>query len=229
LIKSFQKKIKDVFGEVTPNIQIRDGEGYRRKNFCLQYPSIISLFILSVFDYKVKDGMDIPDFIFDMPNKHKVSFLRDLFDDEGTVSIKDETITIGVKPLKPITKIRRLLIALKINPSDIFIHGGIKNISLRRKRDIQLFNRVIGFKHPLKSYKLNKIIEQGWKFDRYPDGEVQNKIVHFLQRVEEASTGEIVKLLERHPVTVREHLNKLMIESLIRSRKTPGQNVWSIK
>jgi len=173
LIKLFQEKIKKIFGDIDANIQIRSGKGYRRKNYVLQYPTILSLFVLSVFDYKTKEKMELPNFIFKMSEKSKCYFLRALFDDEGTVNIKEKRIVIGLKPKKPIEGIRNLLISLKFHPTKLYKSGNILKISLQKKRDIILFNKIIGFKHPLKKEKLIIIIEKGWKFDRRMNEQTQ--------------------------------------------------------
>ena len=102
LIENFKKLVKKVFGEIEPNIQVRKGKKYTRPNYCLQYPSIISLFILSIFDYQTKEKMDLPNFILKSSKKSRCLFLRALFDDEGTISHKEKAITIGLKPIKPI-------------------------------------------------------------------------------------------------------------------------------
>jgi len=226
LINSFQEKMKKIFGEIDANIQIRNGPGYRRKNFCLQYPSIISLFILSVFDYKTGEEMDIPNFIFELPEKAKFSFLRALFDDEGTVNIKEKRIVIGLKPQKPIEQIRNLLIYLKFHPTKIYESGNILKISLQKKKDIILFNKIIGFKHPLKQRKLNLIIEKGWKFDRYINS--KQEIISFLEERNEARTIEITKFLKRQPDTIRKHLNNLKKEGLIFNRNGNNGYLWRV-
>lgn len=166
LIKSFQEKIKNIFGQIKVNVQVRDGEKYSRKNYLLQYPTIISLFILSIFNYKTKEGMELPKFIFELSGKEQCSFLRALFDDEGTISTKEKRIVIGLKPKKSIEQIRDLLTNLKFYPTKIYESGNIFKISLQKKRDIILFKKIIGFKHPAKKERLDIIIKTGWKFDR---------------------------------------------------------------
>lgn len=228
LIKSFQKKIKKIFGNISANIQVRSGKGYRRKNYVLQYPTIISCFVLSVFNYKAKEEMELPNFIFKMSKKSKCSFLRALFDDEGTVNIKEKRIVIGLKPQKPIEEIRNLLIHLKFHPTKIYKSGNILKISLQKNKDIILFNKIVGFKHPNKRKKLDIIINKGWKFDRYIKGIARNKIISFLKDKKEANTFEIIKFLERTPATVRGYLNDLKKDDLIFNRKTNKCYMWRI-
>jgi len=235
LIESFQEKIKNVFGDVKADVQIRDGARYKRKNFYLQYPSIVSLFILSVFDYKTGEEMDVPNFIFKMSKKCQCSFLRALFDDEGTVDIKEKRIVIGLKPQKPIEQIRNLLIYLKFCPTKIYKSGNILKISLQKKEDINLFNRIIGFKHPIKKRKLNIIIKAGWKFDRDINQEFRKKILLFLRERRSGKTKEIIKYLNKSPSSTRKYLSKLKNKNLILSRRVRNERsngwnyLWSLK
>ncbi len=166
LIQEFQKSIKEVFGDVDVNIQVRDGPTYRRKNYLLQYPTIISLYILSVFDCKSGDNKSIPNIIFELSQEEKCSFLKALFDDEGSVNIKDKSISIGLKPLNQIEALKKLLITLDFLPTNIFWTGGINRIKVGKQKDILLFKDLIGFDHPGKKEKLDLIIKNGWKFLR---------------------------------------------------------------
>ena len=228
LIESFKDKVKKVFGNIEPNVQIRSGIGYRRENFCLQYPTIISLIVLSVFDCHSNDKKDLPNFIFELPEKAKCYFLRALFDDEGTVSVEEKRICIGLKPKKIVKKIRDLLTSLKFNPGRIFFSGNIHKINIDKRKDILLFRNLIGFKHPLKANKLNLIIKNGWKFNRYENGEVKDKILFFIKEKKKTNTEELIKLLRRHPSTIRMHLNNLENKNLINSRREKNNLLWSL-
>ncbi len=228
LIESFKEKVRRVFGNIEPNIQIRNGGNYTRDNYCLQYPTILSMFILSVFDCQSNELKDAPEFIFDLPIRAKCSFLRALFDDEGTVSVKDKAITIGLKPIKIVEKIRSLLIELGFNPSKIFMSGGVNKIILCRKEDIILFNEIIGFKHPSKNEKLISIIKNGWKFNRYINGEVKEKIVEIIKDKKTANLKDFAIILNRHPETIRRHLNNMQKEKFIISKRENNEFLWSL-
>lgn len=229
LIKQFMLKISDVFGEIKPNIQIRNGEGYRRNNFLLQYPTIISLFIQSVHDFKSKDDKEIPSFIFKLNSEKKCVFLRALYDDEGTVSISDKSITIGVKPKKAINIIRKLLIEEGFNPGRIYPNGVIHKVKLSRKKDIFLFKQKIGFKHPEKNKKLNTIIKNGWKFERYLNGVVRSKINSFIIERNGATILDLREHLNRSAETVREHLKKMESEGKISRDRSTIPHLWSLR
>lgn len=229
LIESFKEKVKKVFGNIEPNMQVRNGPSYKRENYQLQYPTIVSLFILSIFDCQSNEKKDIPNFIFELSKKAKYRFLRALYDDEGTVAVEDKSITIGLKPKEVVNKIRSLLANLDFNPSKIFFSGEIYKIKIGKSKDIRLFKRLIGFKHPLKTRKLDLIIKRGWKFNRYENEEAEKRIVYFLKDKQIAKTEEIIRLLNRCPSTTREHLNNLKNKNFIVNKRDKEHFVWSIK
>lgn len=235
LIEFFQKKIKKIFGDIEANVQIRDGGGYRKKNYVLQYPTIISLFVLSVFNYQTKDKMTLPSFISKMSKKSRCYFLRALFDDEGTISIKEKRIVIGLKPRKPTEDIKDLLLGLGFYPTKIYKSGNILKISLQKKRDIFLFKKIIGFKHTSKKEKLDLIIKKDWKFDRNFNQETEQKIILSLKKIGEMETEEFIKLLDKSPSVVRKYLLKLKKDKLILTKKIKNNRgngwhyLWSLK
>lgn len=185
LIKHFKVKMKEIFGDIEPTIQIRkDKSKYNRPNFYLSYPSIVSLLILSIFNYEPYIRMNIPQFIFDCPYKFKCKFLRAIFDDEGTVSVKRKRIRITLKPRPPLKDIRELLISLGINASKIYCSGGQHKLDISKQGSVRLFRKLVGFKHPLKNKKLNLIIKRGWKFERYSQGVTQRKILLMIRKKE---------------------------------------------
>lgn len=179
LIEAFKQLVKKVFGEIEPNIQIREKGNYTRPNYCLQYPSILSAFVLSIFDYKPAEKMDIPEFIFKMSRKAKGKFLRALFDDESCVTIK-KGITIGLKPIKPLFRIKTLVNSLGIKTSKAYAkpykHGKMWCFCIRSMRGLKLFSKLIGFKHLGKIKRLSLAINQKRKFERYDNHEPKEKI-----------------------------------------------------
>ena len=131
LVESFQYLIKEIFGDIEPKIYIREGieygKKYNRPNYAIQYPTILSLFVLSVFDYKVGDDMNLPNFINKLSFEEKCVFLRALYDDEGYVSIKYRLVRIGLKPYNVVKDINNLLKDIGIETK------GVKHMSKRDK------------------------------------------------------------------------------------------------
>lgn len=218
LIENFQKLIKKVFGEIEPNIQIRKGGNYTRPNYYLQYPSIMSAFVLSVFDYKADKEMDVPSFIFNMSKESKARFLRAIFDDEGCVEEKNKKIQFGLKPINPLLNIKELLNEFNIKTGKI--HKRITNsFEIAEQNSILLFNKIIGFKHPKKIKRLNNIIKKGWRFKRYYNNEAKNKIIKLLRCNKGLKVDEIGKVLQRNKGTIQVHLSDLRKEGKIFSKR----------
>lgn len=236
LIKSFQELMKTVFGDVEAGVIVRNGPGYRRDNYVLQYPSIISIIVLSVFDYKVDEDMDVPPFIFDMPKKAKARFLRAIFDDEGCVVKNDKKIQFGLKPIKPLLNIKKLLSELGIKTGGIY-KGTTHRFEIAEQNSILLFRNIIGFKHPEKIKKLDNMIVKGWKFKRYYNGEAKEKIIELLRNKSSLCVKEISYILKRKDVTVREHLNNLREKGKAFNRRIQQRvnstnsfpNIWFVR
>ena len=233
LIKSFNKKMKRIFGEIEPKIYVRDGLNYRRPNYYVQYPSIIALFVLSIFDYKVNEGMDIPLFIFQMSKKAKARFLRAIFDDEGSVSENNKNITFSLKPIKPLKNIVKLLNEFNIRTGSIHTGNDVSRFGIAEQNSILNFQKFISFEHPKKIKRLDNIIKTGWKFKRYYNGEAKEKIIVLLKENQNLNTKEISEILQRNKTTVKMHLNNLKEEGKIFNQRENNKNSiidnWFIK
>ena len=236
LVNNFIRLVKDVFGEIEPNIQVRDGYNYTRPNYYLQYPSVMSAFVLSVFDYKPDEDMDIPSFIFDMSKEAKARFLRAIFDDEGTVMKNDKKIQFGLKPIKPLLNVKKLLSELGIKTGGVY-KGSIYKFEIAEQNSILLFSEIIGFKHHKKIERLKFMINKGWKFRRYYNGEAKDKIMELLKYNPGLRIGEINKVLERSNATIQKHLGDLKKNGKVFNKRIQQRinntntfpNVWFIK
>ena len=215
LIKEFQNLMKQVFGDITPNILVRDKKPhYRRPNYVLQYPTIISLFVLSIFDYKTKENMTLPKFIFKMSKKAKCRFLRAIFDDEGTIN--DKSIVLGMKPQHIIQGIKNLLEDIGIKTPKIRkLNRGMHSIEIRKGEYVKKFEELIGFKHPRKAKILGNIINIGWKFERYDNYEAPTKIINFLKNNNKSSIKDLSLHLNRGECNIREHMRNLKNKGLV--------------
>lgn len=218
LIEAFKQLVKKVFGEIEPNTQIREKGNYTRPNYCLQYPSILSAFVLSIFNYKPDEKMDIPDFIFKMPRKAKGKFLRAIFDDEASVRINKE-VAIGLKPIKPLTHVRMLVEALGIKTSNLSSYriksGSMHRFSIGSMRSLKLFNKLVGFKHPTKAKKLNLTINHQRKFERYCNNEPKQRIMNLLLEKNTLKAIEMSRILKRSKSTIDWHLKNMQKEGII--------------
>ena len=239
LIEYFQALIRKVFGNIEPNIITRNGGSYTRENYVLQYPSIISLFILNVFDYKTDVNMELPSFLFDMGLNAKARFLRAMFDDESCVQVKRKKILFGLKPIKPVLDVIKLLNEFDIRTGKIhkYTNRIYNKFEIADQNSIIKFKISIGFKHPEKIKKLNKIIENRWRFERYCNYKAKERIIEIIRMNGELEVSQISKILKRHNGTVQRHLEDLKKEGKLDSHKVQRRinntntfpNAWHIK
>ena len=239
LIEFFQNLMRIVFGEIEPNIIRRNGVHYKRENYVLQYPSIVSLFVLNVFDYKTDADMELPSFLGYMPTQAKARFLRAMFDDESCVQVNSKAILFGLKPLKPVLDVMKLLNEFGIRTGRIhkYTKGIYNKFEIADQSSILKFKIFIGFKHPEKIRKLNRIIENGWRFERYCNHKAKERIIELIRMSGELEVSQISKILKRHKGTVQQHLENLKKEGKLNSHKVQRRinntntfpNVWNIQ
>lgn len=225
LIKTFQKLVKRVFGEVNPTVYIRKGveygKKYNRPNYAIVYPTILSLFVLSVFNYKVKDNMEIPKFISKSSLKEKCRFLRALFDDEGSVIIRrtgHKQITFGLKPKKPLEDIHEVIKSIGINTSKIY-YDRLNRFSISGKKNIILFKNLIGFKHPKKRKRLDLMIKIGWEGNNRRGNKIKKTILNYLTNKKRLSTHDISNYLDKTPTFALRYLHMLEQNNIVSSEK----------
>ena len=238
LIDSFQDLVRNVFGDIEPNIIRRNGIGYTRENYVLQYPSIVSLFILNVFDYKTDIDLELPSFISNTNLSAKARFLRAFFDDESCVQVKSKKILFGLKPVKPVLDVIKLLNEFNIRTGSIHksTNGIYNKFEIGDQYSILKFKMFIGFKHPEKMKKLDKIIEIGWKFERFVNYIAKDKIIELIKNNGELEVSQISNILKRDKGTIQEHLENLRKEGKLESRKVQRRinntntfpNVWGV-
>ena len=238
LIDSFQDLVRNVFGDIEPNIIRRNGIGYTRENYVLQYPSIVSLFILNVFDYKTDIDMELSSFISNTNLSAKARFLRAFFDDESCVQVKSKKILFGLKPVKPVLDVIKLLNEFNIRTGSIHksTNGIYNKFEIGDQYSILKFKMFIGFKHPEKMKKLDKIIEIGWKFERFVNYIAKDKIIELIKNNGELEVSQISNILKRDKGTIQEHLENLRKEGKLESRKVQRRinntntfpNVWGV-
>ena len=211
LVNKFDRLISDVFGEIKSSLQTRTKGNYRRPNYQIVYPTIISYIILAIYDYKTtNEGQELPKAIFNLNKDAQCRFLRALFDDEGYVNLKRKVIRIGMKPKKCIEQTQKILQNVNIPTTDIIKEkkegGYFYSIRLSNSEGVIKFHKKIGFEHPMKKEKLNKLICKGWKFKRFSNGMAKIKIKELLKNNENITINQISKILKRTPSTIREHI-----------------------
>jgi len=179
---------KQVFGDVNYRLYLRLDKTYQ-----LHFPKIVGLILLRIGlkpGYKSITNYGIPNFIFKLNNKKKSIFIRQFFNDEGNVRLKDRRLqikqTLKVKLNKnklrsnPEKYAHRTLIDIKKLLSDvgitsiIFLGNYRKHdrkadweLSIYGKENLEKFQQKIGFDLNYKNELLSKAIKS-YKFPSAP-------------------------------------------------------------
>lgn len=218
LIKEFKNLMNKVFGNIKPTMSIRkDPLKYRRPNYVLQYPTIISFIVLRFWDYKTNDKMMFPEFIHELNEECKCTFLRALFDDEGYVPKNKKTVIIGMKPISNIIDIKKLLDSLGIYVKRIE-RKRLNILTLAKSDSVITFYKKIGFKHPKKKLRLEKIIEKGWKFKRHGNNEIRKWILDNINKGETLTKDRIAKQFNITKGATNFYLKELKTKRLLKSK-----------
>jgi hypothetical protein len=174
LIEIFKGMVRRVFGDIEPNITTRDGKpNYKRPNYYLRYPTILSVITLTVFKGKT-DPLEFPDHLV-KKNEHKISFLKAIYEDEGYVSDKDKNIVLRMKSREFIYGCKNILKELEIKSGKVFQskNKSYFGIKIAEGKSIRNFNKAIKLIHHLKKERIDNIIKIGWKFSRCNKNEQQ--------------------------------------------------------
>ncbi len=177
---------KKLFGDVDYKIYYRKDKIYQ-----LHFPKIVGIIVKLLGikpGYKSKTNYGIPSFIFNLNRKLQSIFVRQFFNDEGNVRLKDrrlqvkQTININVSkneakmnPLKyapnSLIDLQKLLHNLGIESKISLGHYRIKKadweLSIYRIENLKKFQKQIGFDLKYKSNLLDKAIKS-YKFPSAP-------------------------------------------------------------
>lgn len=168
LIDEVIDDVKSVFGEIQLNITQESRKRVKKdenkvhvlsyKIYIVRIPTII-WFIIKKFckSFGLKSAI-IPTSIWKNDKNVKGSFIRALFDDEGSVYVKEKKIKIKLANKKLIQQIKKLLRQLSIESGKIQKDGENYLINICRFRDLKTFSKLIGFTHIKKANRLNDLL-----------------------------------------------------------------------
>lgn len=168
IVDEVMDDVKSVFGEIQLNIIQESGEKIKKnenktyrwsyKIYIVRIPTIIWLIIKQFCKSFDSKSAVIPVSIWKGNKNIKASFLRALFDDEGSVYVKEKKIKIKLTNKKLIQQIKRLLGQLSIECGRIQKDGKNCLINICGFRDIKIFSELIGFTHTIKMSRLNDLL-----------------------------------------------------------------------
>lgn len=173
------------------------------------------------------ENWKVPQRILNNGHKIKSAYLRGLFDTDGTatMNLKQRTKRLALysKNKNALYKIKKILkidftIDSYITKSKKIYNNALYEwyvLSITNQSSIKKFNKKINFNHPRKRKKLKEIIKRyhGIQERHHNAKEI---IINLLNKNRKLNTTELTKSLERTDSTIREHLNSLLKERVIK-------------
>lgn len=173
------------------------------------------------------ENWKVPQKILDGNYRIKAVYLRGLFDTDGTVTmnLKRQTKRLALysknkNALRDIKKILKIDFNIDsyITKSEKIYNNALYKwhaLSITNQLSVKKFNEKINFNHPRKRKKLKEVIKSycGVQEKYYNTKEV---IINFLNTNVRLSTKDLTKSLKRADSTIREHLNSLLKEEVIK-------------
>ena len=248
--KNIVKCAKSIFGEINSK-----EVNFERGAF-VRFPKTIGIILNHCFclgfGNKIYCDNKIPEFVFELSKNAKSCFLRQAFDDDGSVSVNKKMIRIvGVKNVKKehfhkndtnfnlLAGIRSLLNDFKIRPNSLLIEKSFSNMGYRRagefyrhiftfsitgKENLERFYNLIGFNIPYKMKRLDSLLKS-YKSIQLRKGEIYNIALDECRKLERYITiSSLAKSIKRsYRQTAR--IVKLLEEKGFISLKKPSVNI----
>ncbi len=243
-------KNKHLINEVRKNMELTfniTGNVIKSRGvYFLYFPSVLSKLLTLIgasLGNKIKQKLQVPQWIKNGSKELKAAFLRALFDDEGSVKFdgydrsihfrlsKNDSLLIQHKEF--IKVIQSLLFDLGVETTDLHEYKGKNGVngktinvgfSIHGRVNLKFFLDEIGFKHPRKMKTLICGIESYVQI-QYRKGEINRLILEELKNCPKDSFT-IANKLDRD---FRYVLNKLQtLEKKGYVEKLPPSNIWKI-
>lgn len=246
LINLILHSAKEIFGDIDYKIYLREDN-----TFQLHFPKITGLIVTELGlkpGYKSETNYGIPPYIFSKNKKIKSAFVRQFFNDEGNVRLKDRRLqvkqTVKVNVSKEVCKqykekyCHRVLIGLQLLLRDLGITSNITLGALRKnkadwelsfygKENLEIFRDKIGFD----SLQKQKNIETAIKSYKFPSAPRNKRIEFALEkfRIVQKRNGFVTKHFlakecKRSKKTATYYLVDLKKKSMISESERPRNN-----
>jgi len=228
LIKMFKEDARKVFG----NLHIHESNNKGTPYIFLPSPVTI-IFLQLVKDFHSNTSR-IPNFIRNSSLALKREFLRCIFDDEAHVEFRknQRRIEFALSNEIMINDVKNLLKDFNIKLSKTYKRTDMNGkqkiyFYIRNFVNINKFFKEIGFYHPRKKEKLEKIIKNPGR-KSYARGETEKLIINLLQN-EMLTVYEISKRLERSYINTSAFVRSLSKEGRIDSIRLGKQKLWKVR
>ncbi len=201
---------KKIFGE------IKSKETNAKRGALVRFPKTMGIILNSCFNIgagnKMYHNNKIPDFIFNLNKNNKACFIKQAFDDDGTVSVEKKTIrVVGSKAIKKedfnknntdfnlLNGLKKLLIDFNIDANPLRLnHKSFSNkqygkkgefyshvfaFSITGRTNLETFHSTIGFNLDYKMKRLKKILKN-YKQSQLRKGELHKLALECCKRLE---------------------------------------------
>lgn len=194
---------------------------------------------------KTLQNFSIPEWIKNGSKSVKTSFLRGIFDDEASVIWHKRKKEINISMCKEkdkvenlrdfLEEIRQLLAEFNISSSSLREQSEFKDkrgrtkvmvgFAIRGKNNLENFMKHIGFTHPEKQLKLERIIKS------FVDRLKLRKAIFEVVKSSSfpLSTSQIARITNSKRGTVLFHLSKLSKEGKVVKKRVKNFNVWFLR
>jgi len=226
LIDEFKAIIEELFG-----IEPKTNFNQKRRFYEVYPPKTIARFlVLCGFPKgpKTEQIITIPSWIKEGSKEVKASFVRALFDDEGTVinSKRNFVISFGMNKQKLLLEshkvfmkdIRQILISLEIFPNEVFERKQPKEATqlgfhIYKRYNLIKFLQNVGFTDNKKQQKLITAINSYKTYGRY---ETKMRILDALKTKGKLRTKDLSLIVNRDRKVIWKNLHKLSQEGLLK-------------
>ena len=225
LMDNFQKLILSVFGNAK-------GKIYMRNSGCFELRSSRTIADLIKFFYNIEfsaRNARIPERVKQLPNEFSIALIRAFADDEGNVDLNHKICIYSINK-SILLFIKDLLVEkLGFNEAQIYEKSNSYFYLTIKPAEIKKYFEIIGFNHPVKQYKLSKLVEirnNHNNVKRKPN-ETKEEIINLLSS-ENLSTEELVFKLGIRKSNVNIPLKDLYNRGFISKSNKIGQKIiWT--
>jgi hypothetical protein len=231
LIEDFKNKIKRSFGDMEIAVNTANGISVARVTGFLGL-------IITVFFGHTKATM-VPNQIMNSCLEVKKAFIRNVFDDEGSVHKTHGQIRLKMLNKPFVEGVKYILEKdFGIKCSDIFEDRSSRYSNnthyyflISNRFNLKKFKNEIGFCHPDKMRKLNVRLSNVKKME-YPK-HAANRLIYDILKFSPMTSGEVSFILNRSKRIVHSHLNELKRNNLVCceyiKRKNYYEFLWKAK
>lgn len=230
LVEQFKRDIKREFRNIK-NLEYIDHKGVKS----VRFPKFVGIILQNLLGKMSGHFKHVPEIILNSDKTCRKLFLRALFDDEGSVRVKEHKIEIKMANESIIKTIKEMLSEFDIKVGRISRRKYKKpwrdqfRFIISGRRNIENYYREIGFDHRKKKEKL-RISLQNYEMTYYKPEEIRKLILDILRREGDMSMYELAKKLNKKPHSqFSKILSNIEKMGLITSRKVgKGLKIYTI-